>query len=639
MGEWIEGAVEAESDRVSGPRGSQLPVIAPSLPPPRRYILMNNKHIPLLAASAAILASGAFAQDGSIDPTHVSPRPANDFVAAGSQVSVIYTNVVGHPANNVPGTGGLPFFFSATGTTVFVRPNVALDGQWVIEVDIDSGGTTDDNAYIRNGELVLREGDSTAFAAGETWGTCDDNVGINSTGAILLTNNLNGSAATTADDVVVMIDAAGNQTLIAREGDLVDAILPALAGATWDDSMDGPILTEVGQMGWIADGLDGTPGGTADDDVGLLGGAVLYQRGVVPAGQAGGATETWENFDFQDFHVSLDGSVTMMQGDLTGATTDDDVLAVNGVIVLQENQPIPGSGFVEPIDASGIVESWMDPVGNWFARGDNDVTNQDWVVRNGVVVAATQATMEIFPGAGEHWDDSAFSAGFFAFDGNSSGSYMIGGVTDAAADRDGVLVVYPAAGSAYVALREGDPVDMDGNGLFDDDTFIRTMGNDDCLLLEDGSILATVTLRDSLLAAKGSAFVRVGAPSASCTSDNGSGVNDPALSCATDPRLGSVWTLDIGLAPTTSATAAFLSFAPSAPVVVPFFAPYELLIDLSFTLQLPAAAPGTHNVTLPRPSETFWVERPVYIQGFRIDAPGGSPTLVMTNRIDAILGY
>ena len=80
---------------------------------------------------------------------------------------------------------------------------------------------------------------------------------------------------------------------------------------------------------------------TADDDLVELGGVILARKGItVPPGQLG--SEFWDNFDFSDYFATADGSHWLVQGDLTGLTTEDDVVAYDGTIVIQEDVIIPG---------------------------------------------------------------------------------------------------------------------------------------------------------------------------------------------------------------------------------------------------------------------------------------------------------
>ena len=69
---------------------------------------------------------------------------------------------------------------------------------------------------------------------------------------------------------------------------------------------------------------------------------------------------------------------------------------------------------------------------------------------------------------------------------------MIGGVSDAPTASNGVLVL----NNDRVIVREGDPVDLNGNGLPDDDAFFDTFGNDDAHLTRTGFLYIVATIRN-----------------------------------------------------------------------------------------------------------------------------------------------
>ena len=378
----------------------------------------------------------------------------------------------------------------------------------------ETGSTLTDDCLLVDGVVIAQEGDPATWGlAGETIGTIDTNFGLNNAGDVLFGNNANGTAPTTADDYIVYY-SGGSFASLAKEGDSVTTWLPSIVGGTagtWDDTMDSCRLLNDGTPQWRASGIDGlTTGTTANDSVWVLGNGSAIQEGVdVPTGQAAGGVETWNVFDLDNIYVSGDGTVQLAQGDLYGATTSDDVVTLNGTVIVQEGVVLAGSSYAEPVDASGIVEAWLDRGSNFYVRGNNDVTETDWVYRNGVVVADSAGASEVVPGSGEFWSDAAFSACFFAFDGNVNGAYILGGVTSAATTNDGVLVYDDGTGNRVVVCREGDPVDLDGNGLFDDDRFINIFGNDDAKLLDDGSVVFVASLKNAVGTAQSNGLFRM----------------------------------------------------------------------------------------------------------------------------------
>jgi len=405
---------------------------------------------------------------------------------AAERIFVEFSDLPGHPTAVVPGVPGASF-------SSFDRVYGSRNGNTIFSADTDLA-TTEDEVIVSNGVVVAREGTPVTGVPGENVGFIDTRLSINDNGDFTFATNTD--ALTTMDEIIVA-SFGGVTTIVAREGDPI----PVLPGTNYGLSLDSALLTANGTVGFAASSITGAT--TTTNEILVLGNTLLLQRGVsVPTGQAGGAGEFIDFIDFEGFQASDDGLNWIVQGDLTGATATDDVVIVNGAVVLQEGSIIPGSSFAEPIDLNGIVEIFMDPVGNWYARGDNATTQQDWVVRNGVVIATTGGP--VIPGSTELWSDATFTAGFFLQTGNGVGDYLIGGVSDIGAANDGILVL----NSARVVMREGEPIDLDGNGFFDDDLFLSTFGNDDAFLADDLTLYVVVTMRNGAGTTAGDAILR-----------------------------------------------------------------------------------------------------------------------------------
>jgi hypothetical protein len=134
--------------------------------------------------------------------------------------------------------------------------------------------------------------------------------------------------------------------------------------------------------------------------------------------------------------------------------------------------------------------NYMNPDGTWFSYGAN-ADAQDWAVRNGAVIAATDT--EIYPGAGASWDDAVYAQTFFFTLGNAKGDYIVGGLTNGPdVNSDAVLVL----NGEREVVRENDPIDLNNNGVFDDDAYVHIFRDDFGFLTDDGFLYIIVRVRN-----------------------------------------------------------------------------------------------------------------------------------------------
>lgn len=418
----------------------------------------------------------------------MSYSQASSALSGQPPVTVIYSTIQDDASAEVPGMPGVQF---AEGTSSFDRVFGSPNGNWILTALTDLPNASDEVLLV-NGVVRAREGTPTDWAPTESYGTLTQKLGINDAGQFVFYNNTTGP--TTADQYILMGDAS-SITAVVQEG--TNTNLPDLPGSQWGAILDSPVIDTNGTIGFSADQLLGVPAN--QNDLLILGSTILGQQEVtMPLGQIG--NEYWENFAQNDFWVSADGMHWLVQGDLTGSNSTDGVVVVNGRVVVQEGTVLSGTIFTEPVDSSGIVDVSMAANGDWFVRGNNDVTEQDWVYSNGALLAATG--WPIFIGASELYTDSEYADTFFLHVGNGDGDFVIGGVTDGPTGSNAVLVL----NNSVVIAREGDPIDLDGNGLFDDALYFHTFGNDDAFLADNGLFYLVATLRDSTSTAVGQGF-------------------------------------------------------------------------------------------------------------------------------------
>ena len=394
-------------------------------------------------------------------------------LAAQAPNSTVYSNTPGAPTNSAP-VLGLPFDAGSGTSAAFYRPFVSSSGaHWAVRAELDQTGTVStltDGILILDGTTILvREGDPAPGLPAETVGTLTTgNYAINDSGEVLAPINL---TTTTGDETVVLFDSMGVPTLLAREDDPIPG---APATYVYGDPMSAPILSDTGVIGF--ESSDTTTGevittGTTTGVTGLL----LDDDVDSPMGLA---PRIWSVFDFDDVRISPDGTTTLVQGDMDGSSSDDDILTANNVVIVQEDSVIP------PFTAnvSTIGGSAVDPLNNVYVYGSND-GGDDWLLRNGMVVA--QSGDAVVSGSAI----SISTSGFQGVAGNIAGVFAFLCDTDASTDVDAMLLVDDGTGNRRILAREGDPVDVDNNGLFDDDRFINSFGTDDLALAPDRALV------------------------------------------------------------------------------------------------------------------------------------------------------
>ena len=288
--------------------------------------------------------------------------------------------------------------------------------------------------------------------------------------------------------------------MIAREGDPVGFF----AGATWSELFSNPVLTDTSVVGFEAGSIAGVVGGTANDDVLVLGATAIVQEGItVPSGQAGGAQMPWASFAPDGFFVSPNGLRKIVLGEV-GASGGTQLVSVDGIAVVEQGVAL--APLVDPVAVIDRVR--MDDGAAWFASGSNGGTGVDWVVRNGFLVAVSNQAVPIVPGALETWADTVFSPAFFGFDGDASGAFVVAGTTDAVDLEANAVVVLTNTSGARVLAREGDPIDLDGDGAFDDERWIDTFASGS-IRMGGGFCWFVCSLRDGRGVPRDSAVVRV----------------------------------------------------------------------------------------------------------------------------------
>ena len=406
-------------------------------------------------------------------------------------ITGVFSTIVSSPTSNVPDQ---PWQFATTAGVE--RPYRSPDGtKWIMLSDTNNPTATADQVILvgtvggafsvvaQEGVFALPEGDIMAIP--------NDHMSINDAGQFVIQAD---TSAASNDEVVFKWDGTQFVTL-AREGNLCPAFPPE-DNIRYGTTAHSVTMHNDGSTSFFFN-LINTPGGTATDSVYFKndGATILAQEGVtIPTNQGNGTTFPYDIFTASTIAVGLSGNAagTSFCGIIdiiTAGTLEDRCLIVDNDVKIQEGFVVPGSGFPTVVNTGDPIMNKMESNGDWFSYGSDDDGN-DWVVRNGAVVASTGG--EVTPGSGLTWGDASFAQTFFSAAGNNDGDYVVGGVFNGPALSNAALVL----NGTTVVARENDPVDLDDNGLFDDGVYIHSFGNNK-LFMNNNVIYHVVSLRDA----------------------------------------------------------------------------------------------------------------------------------------------
>ncbi len=431
-------------------------------------------------------------------------------IASGSTVpTAVFTSIPGDPTSHVPGLGPTrefrgfyKLYRSAFGRRLIFRSRsdaFQIENGPVVLCDIAPDGTV-------SGSALFDIGDPVPWSPGNTLNTVGERMGVMDDGRCVV------DTIDSVGDRYIVVGNAGGWSVAAKENEPI----PGIPGATYGVILHEAHITNDGRVGLQSINSGNLP--TNSNTVNLFDGEVVAREGItVPLGQAGGQANPMEFFDFQTYYHDATGDSVMYAGDTNGDPNADYVVVVNGVVRLQEGQLISFSPPFGPIATgtlNGIREMHMESNGDWFVRGGNS-GGQDWVIRNGAVIARTGDP--IHAGATETWSDLRDTATFFLHIGNNRGDVVVGGRTSNPVNTDGVLVL----NNQTVLARLSDGVDVDGNGVADDDAFIALFRTDRAVLNDDGWVFVVALLRRGNGSDLGESLLRIRAfvPPAGCDGD------------------------------------------------------------------------------------------------------------------------
>jgi hypothetical protein len=536
-------------------------------------------------------------------------------LAFGGDVKVIFTEIVTDPSGTVPGALDSASMPVATNWLAIEDMSLRSDGgQWCIKGRTTQATTNDSILVLGSnltGTMFCQDGQPfQGGVAGELYDFFDSGSPIswNANGDIGFSCRAKGGVAAVFEKVVRVV--GGVHTIVHQMGDSFPGLTDVVANPTGDELFG----NSIGSVTLLDDGsflFGNTPITNCHSSrypAVFRSTTAFLQSGVTPITSLLGANEIWDNFLFDGGGGTSDGLNWFWEGDTENATTTiDAIFAVNGVCIFQEGQPLPGSSMIY----TDTFQARMADNGDWIARGD-DPSDNDWVVRNSVLLAKTGDP--IITGATENWGVS-----FSAIALNAVGDWiLVGNTSSTDPNKDTVMVL----NGIKVLAREGDPIDLNGNGQFDDDVFIASFQANDVNLADNGGVWFLATLRNGAATLLGDAFLQFrtcGESTAYGTGCPGSGGFTPTLSLDGCFRAGGTATLDIqaGLG---GATALILFGASPVSLAMP--GPCTLLVAplpsvLSLTLGGSGAGQGSLSVPSALPADLGRVT--FYMQAFTQD--------------------
>ena len=418
-------------------------------------------------------------------------------LAAGPDV--IYSELASDPTGTVPGAldgAGSPV---VTNWMAIEDLAVSHDGtHWCIK-GRTTQATTNDSILIlgsaTSGTMFLQDGQPVqGGAAGELWDFFDspNPISWDDNGNIGFSARAKNGLSAVKEKVVRVV--SGVHTILFTESSPATGLTDVVANPTGDEL----IGNSVGSVQLRIDGtvfLCYTPIQNCHSSrypALFLSTAGFKQSGVSTIG-----FETWDSFVLDGAGCTPDGAHWFAEGDTENpSTTIDGLLVVDDVVVMREGSALAGTGII----AADVFFTRMITTGDWFSRGD-DTADNDWAMRNGVVIAATGDPITTpLVGPTENWGNA-----FSAFHGNSKGDWVLAGnTTNVDLNADNVLVLN---GDTIVA-REGDAVDVNGNGQADDNAFIAGFQPNDLFLTDEMMVHVLVTLRNGAGTSLGDAYLQ-----------------------------------------------------------------------------------------------------------------------------------
>ena len=405
------------------------------------------------------------------------PVPAQH---ADWEMKVHHTMMAGVPQYEVPGFPGQHFIG-------LYNSSASLNGLHYAMVAAISGSPS--TVLIVDGHVLLSEGQAAPWAPSEyVFNLSTREVAIDDFGQVVINCRTTGGSVS-ADNYIVRSKADGNDLweVLKMESSPVTN-LPAYSY----NYFTYPTVDSIGGLGFLANDISGAP--NAEDDILEYQNTIVAQEGVdAPLSQMSGLNEVYGG-SFSQFQVNSGGLDWTTLATLT--PNANRVLVHNNEVKVQTGYSVPGTSLpaIQAIENAGI-----DGAGRWYSIARIASNNGQACLRDGAVIA--QSDMAVWPGAGESW---APTMSFSVNRGNTKGDYFVVGNVGNFPTWTPALV---HNGSEFL-WRYNDQVDVDGNGLYDDNTVVMSFVGPG-VADELGGLWCTAALRNTITNQYGASWVHI----------------------------------------------------------------------------------------------------------------------------------
>lgn len=405
-------------------------------------------------------------------------------VSQAAPVRVLHTTKTGVPANAAPGLAG------GILTTAITKVHSSPNGNFYAVVLIGNDGSS--KRILAAGETqgftsqaLMISTTPAAIAPGFNWGNPRSaGCGAGNDGAIAASIATNEPSA--ANDYIVRFQfGSSTPTVVAKEG-------ATFAGGTYLVSTSPSPY--VGGKTAFANG----PGLNSPFQGIVIDGVLSLIKGSLPVTSIGTA-DTITNHVADSYRMSGDGLTDMTAVTLGTDTSKDSAVLLNGQTIAREGYPIPNvfPSLTPSVLFGGASSSSVAEGGYYAYRGTEAGTTDEFAVigKIGGPERVIRQSDLIATGETETW--SSTSPAGISIQGvgvNKWGESVILGYSTRANSQQDFVIIYDNGFYSQVLLREDQIIDINGNGILDDDAFMQSSLNDNLSISDSNEIFVSSTV-------------------------------------------------------------------------------------------------------------------------------------------------